>query len=174
MKGTVKVLPKRAKAPSKARHANALARQVAATVKSARHLAATAPAGNVVRAGNDREEVAFFAFFPGTRRVSAGESVRFEMSAGSTEIHNVVFGPEDFLARTAAAFISPGAQGIAYDPVSVYASDPGELTHDGAGHGFLATGCSTPTRGPPSRRPGRSRSPSRGPTASSARFTARR
>jgi plastocyanin len=140
MKGTVKVLPRRAQAASRARHAKALAAQVAATVRSARALAATAPAENVVRAGNDRGEVAFFAFFPATRKVKAGESVRFEMSAETTEIHNVVFGPEDFLARTAAAFISPGAQGIAYDPVSVYASDPGALTHDGAGHGYLATG----------------------------------
>ena len=100
------------------------------------------PAGNVVRAGNDRAEVALLAFFPGTRRVKAGETVRFEMSAGSTELHDVVFGPEDLLARTAAAFIAPGAQGIAYDPVSVYASDPGALAHDGTSHGngFLNTG----------------------------------
>jgi plastocyanin len=142
MKGTVNVLPKGSRAPSRKQDARALAEQVAATVRSARRLAAGAPAGNVVRAGNDRREVAFFRFFPATRRVTAGESVRFEMSAATTEIHNVVFGPQDFLARTAAAFISPGAQGIAYDPVSVYASDPGELTHDGANHGngFLATG----------------------------------
>jgi plastocyanin len=139
MKGKVRVLPGRTGAPSRAKDAKALAEQVAATVKSARKLAAEAPAGNLVRAGNDRREVAFFAFFPGTRRVKAGETVRFEMSAGSTELHDVAFGPEELLARTAAAFISPGAQGIAYDPVSVYASDPGALTHDGA-NGFLNTG----------------------------------
>ena len=142
MRGTVKVLPKRSQAPSRKQDAKALARQVAATISSAKEQAAQAPPGNVVRAGNDRREVAFFRFFPGTRQVKAGESVRFEMSADSTEIHNVVFGPEDFVAQTAAAFISPAAQGIAYDPVSVYASDPGALTHDGANHGngFLATG----------------------------------
>jgi plastocyanin len=142
MKGTVKVLPRKAKAPSKAKDAKALAKQLAATIKSAKKLAGQSPAGNVVRAGNDRKEVAFFSFFPATRKVKAGEAVRFEMSKDSTEIHNVVFGPEPFLAETASKFISPGAQGIAYDPLSVYASDPGTLTHDGANHGngFLGTG----------------------------------
>jgi plastocyanin len=142
MKGTVKVLAKKAKARSKAKDAKAVAKQVAATVKSAKKLAAETPTGNVVRAGNDRKEVAFFSFFPRTRKVQAGETVRFEMSKDSTEIHNVVFGPEPFLAETAAKFISPGAQGIAYDPLSVYASDPGAQTFDGANHGigFLNTG----------------------------------
>jgi plastocyanin len=142
MKGTVKVLPRKAKAPSKAKDAKTVAKQVGATIKSATKLAAQAPAGNVVRAGNDRKEVAFFSFFPASRQVKAGETVRFEMSKDSTEIHNVVFGPEPFLAETAAKFISPGAQGIAYDPLSVYASDPGALAYDGANHGngFLNTG----------------------------------
>lgn len=137
MKGKVRVLPKGAKAPSKAKHARAVSAQVTATVRSAQRLAGGAPGGNVVRAGNDRAEVAFFSFFPATRRVKAGESVRFEMPGDSTEMHNAVFGPEHLLARTAAAFISPGAQGIAYDPLSVYASAPGALTHAG---GFVNTG----------------------------------
>jgi plastocyanin len=142
MKGTVRVLPKGKKAPSKAEDVKAVAKQVAATVRSAKRLAAETPAGNVVRAGNDRKEVAFFSFVPATRKVAAGTSVRFEMSKDTTEIHNVVFGPEAFLAETAAKFISPGAQGIAYDPLSVYPSDPGALTYDGANHGngFLNTG----------------------------------
>jgi plastocyanin len=142
MKGTVKVLPKQAKAPSKAKDAKAVAKQVAATVRSARKLAAEVPAGSVVRAGNDRGEVAFFSFFPAARQVPVGTTVRFEMSKDTTEIHNVVFGPEAFLAETAARFISPGAQGIAYDPLSVYPSDQGALSYDGANHGngFLNTG----------------------------------
>jgi plastocyanin len=135
MKGEVRVVRKGA--PSKAKHGKAIARQVAATVKSAKKLAKQVPAGNVVRAGNDRGEVAFLSFFPSTRRVHAGESVRFEMSADTTELHNVVFGPDDVLERAAAAFISIGPQGIAYDPLSVYPSAPGALTHAG---GFLNTG----------------------------------
>jgi plastocyanin len=134
MKGSVKVVRKRA--PSKPK---AAAKQIAATVKSAKRLASQVPAGDVVRAGNDRAEVAFFSFFPATKQVKAGAPVRFEMSKGSTEIHNVVFGPEALLAETAAKFISPGPQGIAYDPVSVYASDPGALSHPG-GEAFLNTG----------------------------------
>jgi plastocyanin len=137
MEGKVRVLPERAEAPSRAKHAKAIARQVAATVKSARKLAQRAPAGNVVRAGNDRREVAFFSFFPGTRRVRAGESVRFEMPRSSSELHNVVFGPPDVLERAAAGFVSIGAQGVAYDALSVYPSAAGALVHDG---GFLNTG----------------------------------
>jgi plastocyanin len=134
MKGSVKVVRKRP--PSKP---NAVAKQVAATVKAAKRLAAQVPAGDVVRAGNDRKEVAFFSFFPAEKQVPVGTTVRFEMSKDSTEIHNVVFGPEALLADTAATFISPGAQGIAYDPVSVYASAPGALSHQG-GEELLNTG----------------------------------
>jgi plastocyanin len=142
MKGAVRVLPKGAKAPSRARHDKAIRRQVAATARAAKKLAAAAPAGAVVQAGSDRGEVAFFAFFPGTRHIGVGDSVSFRMSKRSTEIHNVVFGPDDFVARTATGFIAPGAQGIAYDPVSVYPSDPGALVADGSNHGngFVSTG----------------------------------
>lgn len=142
MKGKVEVLPKGAKAPSKAKDAKAVRRQIAKTVKLARKLAAGTPKGAVVRAGNDKKEVAFFAFSPGVRSVKAGRSVTFEMAKGSTEMHNVVFGPQAVLEATAAAFISPSAAGLGYDPLSVYASDPGDLVVDGArhGNGFANTG----------------------------------
>jgi plastocyanin len=129
MKGTVKVKP--GKVPSAKQDGKAVAKQVAATVKSAKRLAKEVPAGNVVVAGNDRKEVAFFSFSPAVRQVSAGTAVEFEMAKSSTEMHNVVFGPEPLLAETAAKFFAPGPQGIAYDPVSVYASAPGALTHQG-------------------------------------------
>ena len=142
MKGKVKVLPKEAKAPSRAKDAKAVKRQIAKTVKLARKLAAATPKGAVVRAGNDAREVAFFAFSPGVRSVKAGRTVTFEMAKGSTEMHDVVFGPHDVLEATAAAFISPNAAGLGYDPISVYASDPGVLVLDGANHGngFANTG----------------------------------
>jgi len=142
MKGKVKVLPKGAKAPSKAKDAKTVRQQVARTVKLAKRLAAETPKGKVVRAGNDKKEVAFFAFSPGVRSVRAGETVTFEMAKGSTEMHNVVFGPQDVLEATAAKFISPNAAGLGYDPLSVYASDPGDLVVDGANHGngFANTG----------------------------------
>jgi len=142
MKGKVKVLPKGAKAPSKAKDAKAVRKQIAKTVELAKKLAAETPKGAVVRAGNDAKEVAFFAFSPGVRSVRAGQSVTFEMAKGSTEMHNVVFGPQDVLEATAAAFISPNAAGLGYNPISVYASDPGALVLDGANHGngFANTG----------------------------------
>jgi plastocyanin len=142
MKGKVKVLPKGAKAPSRAKDAKAVKRQIAKTVKLARKLAAETPKGAVVRAGNDAKEVAFFAFSPGVRSVKAGRTVTFEIAKGSTEMHNVVFGPQDVLEATAAAFISPNAAGLGYNPISVYASDPGALVLDGANHGngFANTG----------------------------------
>ena len=142
MEGTVKVLPKGARAPSRAQDARTAARQVARTVKLAKRLAAATPKGDVVRAGNDKREVAFFAFSPGVRSVKAGESVTFAVAKDSREIHNVVFGPQDVLEAAAAAFISPNAAGLGYDPLSVYASDPGVLVLDGANHanGFANTG----------------------------------
>jgi hypothetical protein len=66
------------------------------------------PAGAAVVAATT---AARSSFFPGRRSVRAGESVRFEMSARSTELHNVVFGPEDVPERTAAAFITIGLRG---------------------------------------------------------------
>ena len=142
MKGKVEVLPKGAKAPSKAKDAKAVKKQVAKTVELAGKLAARTPQGRVVRAGNDKKEVAFFAFSPGVRSVKAGQSVTFEMAKGSTEMHDVVFGPQAVLEAAAAAFISPNAAGLGYDPLSVYASDPGGLVLDGANHGngFANTG----------------------------------
>ena len=67
MKGKVKVLPKGAKAPPKAKDLKAVKQQDARTVKRAKRLAAETPKGEVVRAGNE-EEVAFFAFSPGVAR----------------------------------------------------------------------------------------------------------
>jgi plastocyanin len=142
MTGKVKVLPERAKAPSRAQDARTVRKQVARTVKLAKKLAAQTPKGDVVRAGNDAKEVAFFAFSPATRAVKAGQSVSFEMARRSTEMHNVVFGPADVLASTAAAFLAVGPSGPGYDPVSVYPSDAGEIVVDGAthGNGFAGTG----------------------------------
>ena len=142
MEGTVKVLPKGAAAPSRAKDARTAAKQAARTVELADKLTAETPQGDVVRAGNDKREVAFFAFSPGVRSVQAGGSVTFAMAKDSREMHNVVFGPQDVLEATAAAFISPSAAGVGYDPLSVYASDPGDLVLDGANHGngFASTG----------------------------------
>jgi plastocyanin len=142
MTGSVKVLGRKAKVPSKAKDAKVVAKQVAATVKAAKRLAAKTPSGNVVRVGSDHAEVAFLSFFPGARKIKAGGAVRFELSKDSTEIHDVAFGPADYLAERSAGFVAPGPQGITVDPLSVYPSDPGPLSYDPAAHGngYLNTG----------------------------------
>ena len=135
MKGKVQVVSKHAKAPSKAKDAKTVDKQIGRTVKLAAKLDAEQITGNVVRAGNDRKEVAFLRFFPGDRAVKAGETVTFEMSKRSTEIHNVVFGTPDLTADAASKFIAVGASGIGYDAFSVYPSDPGVIGYDGTNHG---------------------------------------
>jgi len=135
MKGKVQVVSRHAKAPSKRDDAKAVDKQVGRTVKLAAKLDAEQITGNVVRAGNDRKEVAFLRFFPAERSIKAGETVTFEMSKRSTEIHNVVFGTPDLTADAASRFISIGASGIGYDAFSVYPSDPGTIAYDGSNHG---------------------------------------
>ncbi len=137
MDGTVKVVGKRGKATSKRKAKRQAARQADKTVAKAEQLAAVVPSGNVVQAGSDAGEVANLAFFPAARTVTAGGSVDFRFSADSTEIHNVVFGPDDYVAALAEKFFGP-----TLDPQSVYPSDPPPLTHTPTSHGngFLNTG----------------------------------
>jgi plastocyanin len=135
MKGKVQVVSKHAKAPSKKQDAKTVDKQIGRTVKLAAKLDAEQITGNVVRAGNDRKEVAFLRFFPGERTVKAGETVSFQMSKRTTEIHNVVFGTPELTADAASRFIAIGANGIGYDPFSVYPSDQGTIAYDGTNHG---------------------------------------
>ena len=142
MEGKVKVVGKGGKTPSKAKQHRTVNKQVKASVEKAKQLATVAPAGNVVQAGSDADEVAFLSFFPGTRAVTAGSAVEFKMSSDSTEIHNVVFGPTDYVNGLAESFFAPGPQGIALDAMSVYPSEPGPVTVNGTSHGngFANTG----------------------------------
>ena len=137
MDGSVKVTGKRGKATSKRKAKRLAARQAEKTVAKAKRLAAAVPAGNVVQAGSDADEVANLAFFPSARTVAAGGAVEFKFSADSTELHNVVFGPDDYLAALGEKFFGPSL-----DPQSVYPSEPGPPTHAPAihGNGFLNTG----------------------------------
>ena len=132
MKGKVQVVSRHAKAPSGRDDAKAVDKQVGRTVKLAAKLDAEQITGNVVRAGNDRKEVAFLRFFPAERSIKAGETVTFEMSERSTEIHDVVFGTPDLTADAASRFISIGASGIGYDAFSVYPSDRARSPTTGA------------------------------------------
>ena len=139
MKGTVKVVGKRAKVPSKAKVKRAAAKQAKATVAKAEQLATAAPTGNVVQVGSDAGEVAFLAYFPKAKTVPAGTPVEFKFSDDSTEIHNVVFGPADYVAALAEKFFGP-----VVDAQSVYPSDPPgsplTVTPTSHGNGFANTG----------------------------------
>jgi plastocyanin len=117
--------------PGKKADKRRLAKQVKAGGKLAKKLAAfDGPAGNVVRAGNDAKGVAQIAFFPAKKTVKVGDTVKFEMSKDSIEIHNIAFGPKPYL--DSKPFLGP-----VLNPFVVYRSDaPGTaVSFDGANHG---------------------------------------
>jgi len=135
------VVKKRRKAvTSRRQDRRYLAKQTRKATKQAKRLAAfDGPAGNVVRAGNDAGGIAQFAFFPAKKTVAVGEAVTFAMSKSSIEIHNVAFGPKDYLDEHAKTFLGPVLQ-----PFVVHRSQaPGTaLVADGAvhGNGWVNTG----------------------------------
>ena len=80
MKGTVQVVKKSSKAPSKADDAKTIKKQSSAAAKLAKQLLSEPPpAGNVVNVGNDKKGINSLAFFPSTKTIHAGESVTFQM-----------------------------------------------------------------------------------------------
>jgi plastocyanin len=142
MKVKVTVKGKGAKVPTARQDARRMRKQAKTASRLAKRLmdGQGVPSGNVVRAGNDKHGIATIGFFPATKTVKVGEPVRFEMSKGSTEIHNVALGPKDYIGGLAQNFLGP--QGL--DPMTVYPSDvPGTpLVYDGTNHGngYLNTG----------------------------------
>ena len=117
--------------PGKKADKRRLAKQVKASTKLAKKLTAFGgPKGNVVRAGNDAKAIAQIAFFPARKTVDVGDTVTFEMSEESIEIHNVAFGPKPYL--DSKPFLGP-----VLDPFVVYRSEaPGTaVSFDGSNHG---------------------------------------
>ncbi len=128
---TVTVKRNRSAVPGKKADKRRLARQVKASTKLAKKLAAfQGPQGNVVRAGNDAKAIAQIAFFPAKKTVKVGDTVKFEMPKESIEIHNIAFGPKPYL--DSMPFVGP-----VLNPFVVYRSDaPGTaVSFDGANHG---------------------------------------
>jgi plastocyanin len=142
MKVKVTVKGRGAKVPTARQDAKRMRKQAKAASRLAKRLmdGQGVPSGNVIRAGNDKQGIATIGFFPATKTVKVGEPVTFEMSKGSTEIHNVALGPEDYIGGLAQRFFGP--QGL--DAMTVYPSDaPGTpLVYDGTNHGngYLNTG----------------------------------
>jgi plastocyanin len=137
---TVTVKPRRRGVPSADQDKRRVAAQVKASTRLAKRLAAfDGPEGNVVRAGNDAKGIAQIAFFPARKAVDVGDTVTFEMSRSTIEIHNVAFGPKPYLDEFAKRFLGP-----VFEPFEVYRSDaPGTaVSLDGTNHGngFFNTG----------------------------------
>ena len=93
MDARVKVLPKSSTIPSARADRKARNKEFAKALKDAKRLGKLKPSGNNVVAGNDNDTVAWFRFFPATRTIKAGQSVRFSITSTS-EIHTMSFGPQ--------------------------------------------------------------------------------
>lgn len=153
MDGTVKVLPKSAKIPSAKADRRARIAEFAKAVKASKRLAKLRPKGNNVVAGSDKGDVAWFRFFPATRTIKAGESVRFSI-ASKSEIHTMSFGPQQSPDLVLAQPQPSGPPRLQFNPLMFLPSDAvlPPYTGDNHGDGFLNTGIidSNPQSPPPS------------------------
>jgi plastocyanin len=158
MAGSVKVLPKSQAVPST--HADSAARnaEYAQAVKRSAQLAQFTPAGKSVVAGHDSGTVAWFRFFPRTKTISAGQTVRFGIFSKS-EIHTGTFGPTAFRDALEKELIMAqpqpsGPPRLQFNPLIFLASDPALPPYTGLNHGngFLNTGVldTNPNTVPPS------------------------
>jgi plastocyanin len=128
------------KKQAKGGDARRIEKQLKANAKLAKRLLKyKGPRGDAVRAGNDAKGVATIAFFPAKKTVDVGDTVTFAMSKKSIELHNIAFGPKEYLDPFAQRFLGPN-----FEPFVVYRSEaPGTpITFDGANHGngFVNTG----------------------------------
>jgi plastocyanin len=140
-KGTVKVVGKNRAIPSNKANARAAKKEYAKVAKRLIKDAKFAgPAGNAVEAGHDTIETTIFRFFPTTKNVPVGTTVTFAMSAKTTEVHTISFGPADYLTGIANGFIGPdpaNPQGLpVVSAIAAYPSDVPTLpAYDGTSHG---------------------------------------
>jgi plastocyanin len=142
MDARVKVLPKSATIPSAKADRKARNKEYAKALKDAKRLGKLKPKGNSVVAGNDSTSVAWFRFFPATRTIKAGESVRFSITSKS-EIHTMSFGPQPTDSFVMVLPQPAGPPRIQFDPRVIFPSDVPPLPpYTGANHGdgFFNTG----------------------------------
>jgi plastocyanin len=158
MKGTVRVVGRGARVPTKARDRNAAAREMAARLDAAEELTTgegTEDLQNTVQAGNDDAKgTAVFKFFPAEASVRAGDTVTLQMPRRTTEVHTFTFGPSNgenlYVDQIAEVFITPienptGPPTIGLDPRAAYPSDnpaaaQPAITAALHGNGFFNTG----------------------------------
>ena len=148
MKGTVRVVAKRAPVPSAKAEALRVKLQTAAALAVAKKLpAVTKPPANTISVGaGGAGGVELFAFVPAKLTVPAGTTVSFTMSPKSRDIHTATAGPGNadkattYIGKLAASF-----QGAVFDGRSVYPSElpgtpPAALSPALHGNGFWNSG----------------------------------
>jgi plastocyanin len=147
----VVVKPKTARIQSAAQTLKAIAAEVNSAVATAKKLDQVAPeAANTVYAGVGKQvpggSIELMAFKPQKLRVKVGTTVTFQLNS-PMEIHDVVFGPLDYLQHSFDTLDlvpqGPGQPNQVW-PFFFYGSDPaqdGVYTYSGTNHGngFLAT-----------------------------------
>ena len=147
MKGSVKVLAKNAKAPSKKSDAKRVKKQLASALATAKRIVkADVPANTVKVGASGPGGVEYFGFLPEKLTVAKGTTVSFAMPTKSTEIHTATTGPgnpdkeqDSYLGKVAAGFNAPAIPGTAF-----YSSEPptsvAQLTKTLHGNGFWNSG----------------------------------
>jgi plastocyanin len=145
MKGSVKVLPSVASAPTSAELARRAAKQKAADRQAARDLIRKAPSkagASDVLIGPGDNRATILAFFPKLRTVTAGSDVTFRMG-GRNEIHTVTFGPQQFVGQVAKKTFEGSGLGLDSEgtlPTDPPALGPPSVSPAAHGNGFVSSG----------------------------------
>jgi plastocyanin len=147
----VVVKPRAARVQSASQLLKATAAELASAVATAKKLDKVAPeAPNTVYAGVGKQvpggSIELMAFKPQKLRVKVGTTVTFQLDS-PMEIHNMVFGPADYLEQSFKTLdLAPQGPGQPNQvwPFFFYGTDPaqaGVYTYSGTNHGngFLAT-----------------------------------
>jgi plastocyanin len=151
MRGTVKVVPRSRRAQTKAQNRRRVDKQLRRQIVTVKKLNRfKGPKGNAVQAGSDQGPVSILRFFPQSKTIKAGTTLRFQMPRSTREIHTVSFGPQAYLEDVARTSFAPdtssGTQGpptLVADSRAFRPSDPPPLpayTGTNHGNGFLNTG----------------------------------
>lgn len=155
MTQTVIVKRKKAKVDTKVAVRTRIAKESTAAWARSNAAALTVVPPNTVLEGADNGQTTLLAFLPATLTVKVGTTVNL-VNRAPTEIHNVAFGPQDwilpFMAATDLLPLGPPGTPNQASPVLIYGSEPpGRYLYDGSNHGngFLATGLTDDQPGDP-------------------------
>jgi len=140
MRGKVIASSKGKKVPNAADVKAAVARESGRGYASAKAASQRKPPANTVYAGIG-DKATLLAFLPAKVTVKVGSSVDF-IERSSSEVHNMVFGPKDYVEKFGndTDFLPQGpGKPNQVTPVDIYGTDPpgagGAWTYDGANHG---------------------------------------